>query len=595
MWAAILDRPKIIGLVLNESWRRFYYNLRTSALLRWRFSAAIPEKLLIAPQDLRTVDPHNAFEVYSGRFFLAGEMVETYGSSPFEMTSGSENWHRALHSFGWLRHLRAADSDLSRASAQALVRSWIQTRGKNVEGIPWEIDTTAQRVMSWLCHSPVLIKGTDYDFYRLYLKNLASQVRYLKRMCNSAGDGEARLLGRIALVYAGLCISDQQHTLKSANRNLEMELERQILPDGGHVSRSPTVLLELLSKLLPLHHTYTAMDQSPPQALTLAIDRMLPALRFFRHSDGNFAHFNGAGTTPTDLLNIVLRYDQIIGQAPKNASHSGYQRLEGGSSVLIMDTGFYHEPSFSKKGHAGCLSFEFSSKGAQFVVNCGALTSYNSQYLQFARATAAHSTAVIEDTSSARFHVDGALANFIGTPILSNNNQVEVDRSEMTDYSVIKAIHDGYKRQFGAFHERTISFAKKGDWVQGADRFLDHEGKTISTERDEKVAIRFHIHPDVSISTIGGGNRVLLAHSQGEAWIFTALDCTLSIEESIFFSGPSGARKTEQLVLHVPLSGMSQIRWQFERTVKQKPRRRQGTQESNTLFDFGLDDEPSEK
>ena len=59
---------------------------------------------------------------------------------------------------------------------------------------------------------------------------------------------------------------------------------------------------------------------------------MMPMLRFFRHGDGNFAHFNGMGPTPADLLATVLAYDDARGAPLSNAPHSGYQRVEAGET-----------------------------------------------------------------------------------------------------------------------------------------------------------------------------------------------------------------------------------------------------------------------
>ncbi|WP_204277091.1 hypothetical protein, partial [Escherichia coli] len=52
-------------------------------LFRWRFTGFTPERVLIAPQDLRPADPQLAEEFYHGRFALAGRVVETGGRSPF--------------------------------------------------------------------------------------------------------------------------------------------------------------------------------------------------------------------------------------------------------------------------------------------------------------------------------------------------------------------------------------------------------------------------------------------------------------------------------------------------------------------------------
>ena len=114
-------------------------------------------------------------------------------------------------------------------------------------------------------------------------------------------------------------------------RRLIEELRSQILPDGGHISRNPGALIELLVDLLPLRQLFSARQLQPPQALNNAIDRMMPMLRFFRHADGNFAQFNGMGPTPVDLLATVLAYDDARGAPVSNAPHSGYQRIDAGN------------------------------------------------------------------------------------------------------------------------------------------------------------------------------------------------------------------------------------------------------------------------
>ena len=71
------------------------------------------DRLLIAPQDLRTADATRASEIYAGRFAFAGKVVICDRRSPFEMTPPSDEWAVMLLSFQWLRHLRAADSAIT--------------------------------------------------------------------------------------------------------------------------------------------------------------------------------------------------------------------------------------------------------------------------------------------------------------------------------------------------------------------------------------------------------------------------------------------------------------------------------------------------
>ena len=75
-------------------------------------------------------------------------------------------------------------------------------------------------------------------------------------------DGKERLRARIALAFAALSLPVPPSALRSATRNLDAEIERQILPDGGHISRNPMAVLDLLADLLPLRQTYANRPRS---------------------------------------------------------------------------------------------------------------------------------------------------------------------------------------------------------------------------------------------------------------------------------------------------------------------------------------------
>src|SRR6201986_922434 len=269
-------------------------------------------RLTIAPHDLRTADATRAAEIYAGRFVFAGKIVTCHGRSVFDLEPPSEDWEVALLGFGWLRHLRAADTALTRANARALVDDWISnpTAGRSVGRRP---DVVARRVISLLSQAPLVLSDTDSKFYRRYLRGLARDIRHLRYAMLDMPDGVPRLQVMIALCYASLCLANQARHIKSASKRLSDELLRQILPDGGHISRNPGALIELLIDLLPLRQTFAARNLAPPPALLNPIDRLMPMLRFFRHGDGSFALFNGMSSGPSDLLATLLAYDDTHG------------------------------------------------------------------------------------------------------------------------------------------------------------------------------------------------------------------------------------------------------------------------------------------
>ncbi len=334
----ITDRVKLAAHVGSHRWRKLVVRFVDNPRFRWQIGLKVPERLLIAPQDLRTGDPTVANEVYAGEFAFSGKVVVAEGRSPFEIEAPSREWNEQLLGFGWLRHLRAAGTPIARENARALVGDWIALQGRG-HPVAWEPEILTRRIISWLTQAPLILQDADHAFYRSFLRSLSRQVRYLQRIAFKSRDGYPRLLAAIALAFAGLCIADEARLLKRSTKRLSQELERQILPDGGHISRNPTVLVALLLDLLPLRQAYAARNLPPPTALLNAIDRMMPMLRFFRHGDGAFAQFNGAGATPADSIATVLAYDDARGTPIANASHSGYQRIEAGLSLIVADTG----------------------------------------------------------------------------------------------------------------------------------------------------------------------------------------------------------------------------------------------------------------
>jgi uncharacterized heparinase superfamily protein len=556
------ERSSLSMLVVGRALRKAIGHLQASPLMRWRLMPAKTDRLVIAPQDLRTADSTRAGEIYAGRFAFAGKIVVCDGRSPFEMVPPSEEWAAALLGFGWLRHLRAADSNISRANARALVDEWIALQGSRDE-LAWRPDVLARRVMSWLSQAPLVLVESDAPFYRRFLRSLTRQVHYLRRAAPQARDGAPRLLALTALTYATLCMAGQMRRQRAAVRRLAAELDRQILPDGGHISRNPGTLIELLIDLLPLRSAFTARNIAPPPALLNAIDRMMPMLRFFRHGDGNFALFNGMGPTPTDLIITILAYDDARGAPLANAPHSGYQRLECAGTVVLMDTGRAPPIAVSQDAHAGCLAFELSAKQNRIVVNCGLPATSRGGWRQVARATAAHSTVTFNDTSSARFVESGAVRRVMfGAPMLGGPRELKIARDEQADGMVLRASHDGYADAFNVIHERALALAVDGRRLDGEDVFTPATGDAIPAERD-LFAVRFHLHPSVKANRLADGHSAMLQMPNKEVWTFNAYEEKVDIEESVYLAGPDGPRRTVQLVIYGRAQKVMRVQWSF--------------------------------
>lgn len=556
--------PQLWAMVMRETVRRACRRIRSGPVYRWRYAGRTPERVLVAPPDLRLADPQMALEFYYGRFALAGHLVETGGRSPFQVEVADRSWNRSLHGFRWLRHMRAADTDLAAANARALVSDWIAVHGGRIAGVAWDPAVTARRIIAWLQHSSVVLHGAEYTFYRAFLRSLAVQIRYLRSVVREMGDGKHRLRARIALAYAALSLPATPFAVRSASRNLAYELERQILPDGGHISRNPMTVMELLADLLPLRQTFANQAEAPPQALIEAVDRMLPALRFFRHQDGCLARFNGMGVTIHDRVVGILRHDDTGGQPLLHATHSGYERLSMGNVTVIADTGVPPPPGVSGNAHAGCLSFELSSSRQCYIVNCGVDTFGAEDFRPLARATAAHSTLTLNDTSMGRFSFPPRVSRVLGWPLVDGPRTTRSERTDRDGVQGFVACHDGYALRFGLLHERELALSAGGNLLEGCDRVFRADGSRAADDGHDRATLRFHIHPDVNVFRAEDG-RLLLSAAGGDVWAFSVGDVEPTVEESIFFAGLIGPRRSRQIVVACKASALPEIFWRLER------------------------------
>ena len=562
---SIAQRRRISTLIVGRFARTALSHASGSSATLARLWPGRADRLIIAPHDLRTADATRAAEIYAGRFVFAGKIVTCHSRSVFDLEPPSEEWDAALLGFGWLRHMRAADTAITRANARSLIEDWISNPSRK-RPVARRADVLARRVISMLSQSPLVLSDTDSKFYRRYLRALMRDIRLLRSATLDIPDGVARLQVMVALCYASLCLANQANQVKPAARKLSEELQRQILPDGGHVSRNPGALIELLADLLPLRQTFAARNIPPPPALLNAIDRMMPMLRFFRHGDGNFALFNGMSGTPNDLLATLLAYDDTHGVPMATMPHSGYQRLDAGTTTVILDSGVPPAAGVSHEAHAGCLSFELSSGQHRIVTNCGMPMNGRETWRVFARSTPAHSTVTYHEASSCQFVERSTMKRLLrGAPIVAGPAEVLSERDFVDDGVLLTCSHDGYLGRYGVIHTRVLMLSKDGLRLEGEDTLAPPDGGRIRSPGSD-FALRFHLHPAIKASRLNDAHGVMLVLPNREVWTFETPDDRVELEDSVFLAGSDGARRTVQIVVRQDARQVGTIRWSFARS-----------------------------
>jgi uncharacterized heparinase superfamily protein len=550
---------KLAGSFAAKSASRLARALQAPVYAVQAMSVRAPERLHVAPPDIRTADPTVADEIYAGYFSFDGKIVETKGRSPFAIDPPSAGWRRSLAGFSWLRHLRAADKTLARANARALAEDFLACRRLSSEDPAFEPAVVARRTLSWLAQSPILLEEADQDFYERFLDHLAGNARFLLRALAAPRPATERLICAVALAEYCVCAGASRKLEARAARLLDAELSSQIFADGGHVSRNPECPVELLLDLLPLRQVYAARGRRSPERLIASIRNMISFLRLMQHGDGSLALFNGMGRASRDRLATILAHDESSAEPPIDAPQSGYRRLQAGEALVIVDAGPPPPPAFSCSAHAGCLSFEYTAGHERIVVNCGAPSATAGVPRRLARVTAAHSTLVLGDHSSCRI-VAATVRGAAEERILGGPREVKVARGATGSSLSLALSHDGYVQEFGLVHERSLALTHDGAQLFGEDRLV--AARPGASPRD--FLLRFHLHPDAHVALSADGSAALI-QSGGVRLEFEA-SAPVSIEESVFFAGAGAALRCSQLVVDGRgLEATQQLRWSFTR------------------------------
>ena len=80
----------------------------------------------------------------------------------------------------------------------------------------------------------------------------------------------------------------------------------QINSDGGHISRSPAIQIEMVMALIDIRNSFRACEWKAADDLQQAIASMTAILRLWRHGDGKLALFHGTKEGGGALLESVI-------------------------------------------------------------------------------------------------------------------------------------------------------------------------------------------------------------------------------------------------------------------------------------------------
>lgn len=493
-----------------------------------------------------------------GRWLCGGDLVPEAGALPafsdgWDAPAGAApGWLEYRHGFDWLHDLRAAGGDGPRLYARHMVDGWM-SHYESWDDFAWRPDIAGRRLMNWIALYDFYGASAGTDFQDRLFDSMARQARHVARTLPGGLEGIPVLAGIRGLAAAGLAFRGRESWLAQALDLLQEQTDKQILADGGHVSRSPAQLAEALRIFADIRAALLAGGYPVPEQIAHSIDRMAQALRFFRHADRTLALFHGAQEGNPALLDALAASAGSQGRILRSLPASGFERLTLGRSTVLMDCGAPPPWPYDGQAHAAPLAFEFSYGRERVFVSCGTHP-FDPAWQDALRGTAAHNTLGLDHRNACEIRGDG---HFGRRP-----RKVSASREDSKDALLVDAAHDGYMALNGIVHRRRLYLGAQGHDLRGEETL----NCTTRLARPVQAALRFHLHPRVQASPVQGGAEVLLRLPGGSGWRFARSGGGLALENGVYMGDGARPRQTKQIVIYGEMdSDHACIKWALRR------------------------------
>ncbi len=535
------------------------------AAIGWAYRLGIPGALLAAPlrkparlRLLGTVaspldgDRARGTAIRAGHFVVEGLKLPLADVDFSPTARSAMPLQRLLHGFSWLRDLAAAAPRQTAAPiAEALAARWLDHNGEAGKGPAWCVERAGERLLAWLVQAPLVLSGEDPAMRARMLRAIEQTARWLDRNVGKEQERLAAFTGWCAITAAGLLLPDGKPRRIFGETGLLRALGDLVGEDGGVLSRSPLAQMHAIALIVDLEACYAAVRRAPPPALQAMLQLLVPPLLALRHGDGGLGSWQGAGATSAHAFARLIAASGVRSRPTRDMRHWGYQVAVAGRSVLQFDAAPPPRPRDARFGCASTLAFELSHGATRIIVNCGGAElaggATPARIEQGLRATAAHSTLVLDDANSTAILLHGQVGKGV--------HSVDVARKAKGPGPGrgvrLEASHDGYASRYALVHRRILTLAADGQELRGED-VLEPSGKRGKRGK-VGFAIRFHLGGGIEAGLSADKRGAGLALPDGSYWQMRLggdiADAELAIEESLWVDGEGRPHGTLQLVI----------------------------------------------
>ena len=337
----------------------------------------------------------------------------------------SHLWRFNLHYFDWGRNILEnalinENLDKEIIFLYFLIDDWIEN---NIPGYGdgWSSYTISLRIRNWIIifrSFPNLVKDK-------YINSLWQQLSWLFHNREIYLGGNHWIENLVSLIIGSLQFEGKKarNIFQYAMRNLEYELKKQILNDGGHIERSASYHLLILDRLVELGLIIENIEGIRPSWLIDSISKMRDWALKIKLLNGEYPKFNDNPDLNFNIDSIIyyskcyLKKSLINEKSIKNNLSKIYKKVSFNNTdfltkknsnylinlcntgwiltrmnniELVFKVGESCPKYLPAHGHSDLLSFDLFSKGTPLIVETGTSIYGNNTKRYYERSGAAH-------------------------------------------------------------------------------------------------------------------------------------------------------------------------------------------------------------
>ena len=466
----------------------------------------------------------------------------------WEVNKLSYKDYKKLNNFFWLF---SVDLKSSKKICISIINKWIESNQKYNDNL-WEIDTLSRRIISWITNSQLTYDEGDKIYKEKFNRMIFKQINHLINEIKRSDNYHDKLIGCSAIILTGISYNDEKYL------DFGLELLKKIITscfDTEYFPKSRNIrqLVFYLKYFILLREFLKESSNEIPGYLDEIIFHLGKGYNFVWGSIKQSLLFNGNHNSNLEDFDVYLDYQKYSFKSEKR-DLGGYGILKNKNVILGMDIGTAPESKFSENYQSGPLSFEAIYKGRKIICNSGYYQNTKKNLNLISRSTAAHSTLILNNNSIVSFKKNfrNKILNKLNFNTLNKNIVCE------KNYWLIKCSHDGYLKNYGTIHERSLEFFPEKNKFVGTDKLIKNKN-FIPTNFD----IRFHLMPTTKVTKTQDKNTILI-ELENSAWRFYSVNGSIDVETGLYFGNKNDYLENQNIFI----SGLTEkddqvIKWEI--------------------------------